>query len=68
MTVSEIIDRLGGTSKVADYTGWPYTTVDSWRSNRHVPEWRKAALLRMAVEFNVPLSTADFPPRPEKAA
>lgn len=68
MTVSHIIDVLGGTSAVARYTGWPVTTVDSWQSKNHVPEWRRAKLLEMAAAEGKPLSTMDFPPRRKIAA
>jgi hypothetical protein len=67
MTVSDIIEKLGGRNAVVAYTGWPYTTVDSWRSNEHVPEWRRSKLLELAAKNGVALSTADFPPAPRKA-
>ena len=65
MTVSDIIDMLGGSAAVSRYTGWPVTTVDTWKGKNHIPDWRRAALLRMALETGKPLSTTDFP---EKAA
>ena len=68
MTVSEIIAGLGGTSKVAKFAGWPTSTVDSWITANHVPEWRRPALLRMAIEKGLALSTADFPEKPARAA
>ena len=69
MTVSNIIDQLGGAKAVAEYTGWPFNTVDTWRRKGFVPEWRRATLLRMALERGIPLSTADFPnERPQQEA
>jgi hypothetical protein len=67
MTASDIIERLGGISEIARHLGWPTSTVGSWVAANHIPEWRHPALLRMAVERNVVLSTADFPAR-ERAA
>jgi len=68
MTVSGIISMLGGISAVARYTGWPTSTVSSWIENDHIPDWRRPTLLRMALETNRPLSTADFPAKPVRAA
>ena len=70
MSVAEIIAMLGGSSAVARYTGWPVTTVDSWQRVNHVPDWRKPAILRMALETGKQLATTDFPAkakRPEAA-
>lgn len=61
MTVSDIIETLGGRVAVARYTGWPYTTIDSWITANRIPDWRRPALLRMALEVGAELSTADFP-------
>jgi hypothetical protein len=44
--------------------GLPFTTVASWGQKNRIPEWRRAALLRLAVERDVPLSTTDFPAKP----
>jgi hypothetical protein len=61
MTVPDIINLLGGSAAIARYTGWPFTTVDSWQKNSHVPEWRRGKLLEMAVTHGKSLSTSDFP-------
>ena len=68
MTVSDIIGQLGGANAVAKYTGWPFNTVDTWQRKNFVPDWRRPALLRMAHEKNVALSTADFPEKKALAA
>jgi hypothetical protein len=68
MTVSGIIDLLGGTNAVATYTGWPYTTIDTWREVNQVPAWRKGKLLEMAVANKKSLSATDFPPPAERMA
>jgi hypothetical protein len=66
MTVSAIIELLGGSKAVADYTGWPYTTVDTWREVNQVPDWRKGKLLEMAVDRQKALSATDFPASDER--
>jgi hypothetical protein len=66
MTVCAIIDLLGGSKSVSDYTGWPYTTVDTWREVNQVPDWRKGKLLEMAVALDKPLSATDFPSASER--
>jgi hypothetical protein len=66
MTVADIIELLGGRNAVAAYTGWPYTTIDSWQSSGHVPEWRRGKLLEMAVAQGKRISTADFPEKPAR--
>jgi hypothetical protein len=68
MSVSEIIGSLGGSAEIARYTSWPVTTVDSWKDAGHIPEWRQAALLRMALDKGISLSTSDFPAKRAKAA
>ncbi len=50
--------------QVARDLALPFTTVSSWGRKNHVPEWRQPALLRLAVEKGVALSTADFPHKP----
>jgi hypothetical protein len=61
MTAAEIIANLGGVSAVARQLGIPKTTIYSWRERDLIPEWRQPALLRLALEKSVTLSTADFP-------
>jgi transposase-like protein len=63
MTAAEIIANLGGVSAVARQLGIPKTTIYSWRERDLIPEWRQPALLRLALEKSVTLSTADFPER-----
>jgi hypothetical protein len=69
MTVSEIIETLGGRNAVAAFTGWPYTTIESWEGKDQVPDWRKGKLLEMALAHGKHLSATDFPAkRPRKIA
>lgn len=56
--------RLGGITAVANHLGVPISTVSSWGINNRIPDWRQPALLRLAVEKNIPLSTSDFPAKP----
>jgi hypothetical protein len=62
MTVSEIIELLGGRTAVSAFTGWPYTTIESWEGKGQIPDWRKGKLLEMALANGKSLSATDFPP------
>jgi hypothetical protein len=66
MTAADIIQRLGGVMQVSRDLGLPFTTVSSWKLSGHIPTWRQPALLRLAVEKSLPLSTSDFPQKPLK--
>jgi hypothetical protein len=61
MSVSDIIEQLGGTNAVASYTGWPYTTIDTWRAKNYIPAWRQPKVLELALELKLDVSAADFP-------
>jgi hypothetical protein len=67
MQASHIIDALGGSASIARETGFPLTTIESWKSANFVPEWRRDKLLDLAIRKNVTLSTADFPVRRPRA-
>lgn len=58
----QIVMKLGGITAVAKYLGVPISTVSSWGRFNRIPEWRQPALMRLALELNVSLSTEDFPP------
>jgi hypothetical protein len=64
MQAIDIIQRLGGVMQVSRDLGLSFTTVSSWGRANRIPEWRQPALLRLAVEKSIPLSTADFPTKP----
>jgi hypothetical protein len=64
MTASDIIQRLGGVMQLSRDLGLSFTTVSSWGRYNSIPSWRQPALLRLAVEKNIPLSTSDFPQKP----
>lgn len=73
LTASDIIDRLGGASKVAEALDSPLTTVASWGATNFIPRWWHQPLLALAAKLGEPLGTGDFPtadkriPRPKKA-
>lgn len=60
-TVIQIIEMLDGPASIARDTGIPLTTVDSWKRNGFVPEWRRAPLVDLAKRRGVSLSLTDFP-------
>lgn len=66
LTALQIIERLGGVSKVASDLDLPLTTVDSWRAVNFIPSWRQPALLALAHRNGEALSTADFPSRDQR--
>lgn len=63
MTADEIIDGLGGTSKVADELHLTPSTVSSWKTANHVPRWWHAQLLELAARAEFRLASVDFPKR-----
>ena len=67
-TTNQIIDRLGGTSKVAHALGLRPSTVHSWRTANHIPVWRQGDLLALAMKDGKPLATTDFPPVAERVS
>jgi hypothetical protein len=68
MTISEIIERFGGTSALATALGAPISTVDSWKRNNYIPAWRQRHVLELAFEQGVDLSATDFPEAKRTAA
>lgn len=54
--------------QVARDLGLPFTTVSSWGRSNRIPDWRQAALMRLALEKDIPLATTDFPEKPKVAA
>ena len=49
-TISDIIDRLGGTSAVAAGLALTPSTVSSWKTSGSIPSWRRPAVLAFAKE------------------
>ncbi len=55
---SDIIDALGGTSKVAGALGIPPQTVSSWKATGSIPKWRTDAVRKLAKSKGVDLAQA----------
>jgi hypothetical protein len=68
MTARDIIQKLGGIKPLSDSMGIPLTTISSWARSNRIPDWRQPKLLELAVERDIPLSTADFPTPDERVA
>jgi hypothetical protein len=49
MDTSGIIQALGGPAAIERATGFPLTTVDSWKRKGKIPSWRVPALIQLAV-------------------
>lgn len=64
----QIVKALGGTAKVASALNLPVTTVHGWQRVNFVPDWRRDALLSLALDRGVALSTADFPTEAERVS
>ena len=60
-TVPDIIERLGGSTAIANDTGIPLTTVHTWKRKGYVPAWRIPTLVDLARRKGEALSEADFP-------
>jgi hypothetical protein len=59
---ADIIGDLGGPTAVAKAIGLPVTTVHGWSRFNFVPEWRRAALVKLAEQRGKKLEDHDFPP------
>jgi hypothetical protein len=53
MTISELIDELGGASVVAAPLQLPPTTVASWKARESIPAKHWPGVLRVATERSV---------------
>jgi hypothetical protein len=45
-----------GSTKISEATGWPISTIHSWKTARSIPEWRRENLLEAAYREGVQLS------------
>lgn len=62
-TARDIIDTLGGSAFVSTKTGFPLTTIESWKTANFIPEWRQSALLALAKREKKLIRPEDFPPK-----
>lgn len=69
MTVDDIIDSLGGTSRVASELSLAKSTVSSWRARKAIPPEYWSALSRLDEGRNVVTleALAALAARPEEA-
>ncbi len=63
-----IVDKFGGTRKMAREIGVPFTTVQSWKGSGFIPARRQAEIMEHARRLKIKLRPADFFPRVEDAA
>ena len=55
-----IVDKFGGTRKMAEHTGLPPSTIQSWKSSGLIPAHKQSEVLRLALKLGIDLSPADF--------
>ena len=66
--VDRIIEKLGGTRKTADITGFPPSTVQSWKVAGSIPDRHKQKIANSAREHGIILSSDDFFPSSDSEA
>lgn len=62
-TASDIIDALGGSAALSRETGFPLTTIESWKAANFIPEWRQSAILEVAASRKPAVCIKRFPPK-----
>jgi antitoxin MazE len=55
-----VIDAFGGLVKMAQATGWPVSTIESWKGKDSIPRWRLKDI-REAAQANRVMLPDDFP-------
>jgi hypothetical protein len=74
MTSADIIARFVAHPKIGTMSAFarlipaPVSTVGSWKDWNQIPDWRQPRILALAAEYNITLSTADFPPPEDRVA
>jgi hypothetical protein len=58
-TAADIIEVLDGAASIARKTGFPLSTVASWKAANFIPEWRRPALIKLG---KGKIRAEDFPP------
>lgn len=66
--VDALIARLGGTRKTAEITGYPVSTVNSWKVAGCIHDRHKPVIMARAAEHGIKLEPADFFPSDQDVA
>lgn len=66
--VDPIIAAFGGVRPMAAHTGYPPSTVQSWKDRNSIPDVHKAAILSVARKLGLALSEVDFFPHADRDA
>lgn len=61
--MSDIFERLGGTTAISNETGIPLTTVHGWKRAGFVPNWRVPALVDLSKRLGKPILAEAVPVR-----
>jgi hypothetical protein len=57
MTIAaQIVDELGGPTKLKEQTGIPIQTIWDWKRNGNIPHWRRSTVLDAAQRLNKALT------------
>ncbi len=56
MTIKEIAQKFGGTTKMAAALGVPITTIYNWIKSNKFPKWRVDAIKSVAAAHNLDLT------------
>lgn len=62
--VENIVERFGGTRRMALVTGFPASTIQSWKKVGSIPDRHKPHILASARDEGIVLGEADFFPHP----
>jgi len=65
--VDHIVRTFGGVRAMARKTGFPVSTVASWRARGSIPDAAKPVVLRVANDLGGSLTHSDFFPAAEPA-
>lgn len=60
--VDKIVERLGGTRRMARITGYPPSTIQSWKTAGSIPDRHKLVVSDRARLAGVIFTPADFYP------
>lgn len=66
--VENIVERFGGTRRMALVTGFPASTIQSWKKVGSIPDRHKPNILESARVKGIALEEVDFFPHPTPAS